>query len=187
MRRGSDAVLALVAASGERLGSASAVLEDVADAVRSSMGGTSGVLFDIMLRAASTNITANGAAAASASDWVQAFADGVDRMMFYSGAARGMRTMLDAILPAIDAAKAAAGDGGAAVLAAAAAAAEEGAEATKSMEALAGRSSYVPADVLASNADPGAVAVAVLLRAYAGALSAAPQPAVAAQSQIIFG
>ena len=140
-----------------------------------------------MLRAASANVAANDDGTASPSAWVQAFAEGVDRMMFYSGAAPGMRTMLDAILPAIDAAKSVTCDGGAAVLAAAAAAAEKGAEATKSMEALAGRSSYVPVEVLSSNADPGAVAVAILLRASAGVLNAAPQPAVTSQTQIIFG
>ena len=189
MRRGSEGVLELVATGGASLGSASAVLEGVADAVRRSMGGTSGVLFDIMLRAASTNMAAASAAVASPADWVQALADGVDQMMFYSGAERGMRTMLDAAIPALEAAKAAAADGGCAALAAAAAAAEQGAEATKSMEALAGRSSYVPADVLASNADPGAVAVATLLRAGAQALGAAgaPQAAPTQPSQIIFG
>jgi dihydroxyacetone kinase len=53
---------------------------------------------------------------------------------------------------------------------AAATAAEKGAEATKTMKAAAGRSSYVPAEVLASVPDPGAVAVSVWLRAIADAL-----------------
>eukprot|EP00967_Tisochrysis_lutea_P156147 scaffold314050_cov19-Tisochrysis_lutea.AAC.1 len=44
---------------------------------------------------------------------------------------------------------------GAAAADAAAAAAERGAEATKGMKAAAGRSSYVPAEVLASVPDPG--------------------------------
>ena len=54
--------------------------------------------------------------------------------------------------------------------AAAAAAAEAGAEATKGMAAAAGRSSYVPVEALAGNADPGAKAVAAWLRAAAQAL-----------------
>lgn len=48
-----------------------------------------------------------------------------------------------------------------------AAAARVGAESTKSMEALAGRANYVPAQRLQGHADPGAEAVAVVLRAMA--------------------
>jgi len=49
-------------------------------------------------------------------------------------------------------------------------AAELGAEATKKMEARAGRSNYVPAAVLLANPDPGAKAVAIWMRAAFEAL-----------------
>jgi dihydroxyacetone kinase len=53
----------------------------------------------------------------------------------------------------------------------AAKAAVAGAEATKSMPALAGRSSYVPAQVLATVPDPGAMAAAAWLMAAATAIT----------------
>ena len=56
---------------------------------------------------------------------------------------------------------------------AAAQAAHRGAESTKGMAAAAGRSSYVPQTVLADNADPGAVAVAIWIEAVATVLVAA--------------
>lgn len=56
----------------------------------------------------------------------------------------------------------------------AAAAAEAGAQATQSMRASAGRSSYVPHEVLASVPDPGARAVAIWVGAVAHALASAP-------------
>ncbi len=90
----------------------------------------------------------------------------------YGGAKAGYRTMLDALLPAQGAMQQAlaAGAGAAEVAAVAAAAAAQGAEGTKGMAALAGRSSYVPEEVLRSAADPGARAVAVWLGAVAAAL-----------------
>jgi len=53
----------------------------------------------------------------------------------------------------------------AAAWASAVAAAESGAEATKSMEALAGRSNYISADLVATVPDPGAKAIAFAMRA----------------------
>ena len=50
-------------------------------------------------------------------------------------------------------------------------AARAGAEATRSMVAQAGRSSYVPAEALASVPDPGAVGVATWMEAVAAALA----------------
>ena len=64
-----------------------------------------------------------------------------------------------------------AGRSGTTALDAACRAAEEGAEATKSMEAAAGRSSYVPEHVLKNVPDPGAQAVCVWLNAIKDALS----------------
>lgn len=50
-------------------------------------------------------------------------------------------------------------------------AAEEGAEATRGMEALAGRANYVAAESLEGVPDPGAKAAAYALRAVSEALS----------------
>ena len=81
--------------------------------------------------------------------------------------------MLDALLPAADAMSKLGADASVAQLAAAAAeAAEAGANATKTMAAGAGRASYVPAENMKDVPDPGAMAVAVWLRAIAKSLAA---------------
>jgi dihydroxyacetone kinase len=158
---------------------ASAVLEDMgfydmddaattaaslAASVRRSMGGTSGLLYDVFFSAAAAAM-----AAPSPSDVLavtdqlrQGLAAGSDAVARCGGASVGMRTMLDALQPA--AAAALAGTSAAAVTDAA----QAGAEATRGMPALAGRSSYVPAAVLAATPDPGAMAVAIWLRAGLG-------------------
>ncbi len=64
----------------------------------------------------------------------------------------------------------AAGEGGKNALEQACQAAEEGAAATKAMEASAGRSSYVPEEVLRDVPDPGAQAVCVWLKAILSTL-----------------
>ena len=63
-----------------------------------------------------------------------------------------------------------AGQGAQAALERACRAAEEGAAATKGMEAGAGRSTYVPDHVLRDVPDPGAQAVCLWLKALAHAL-----------------
>lgn len=75
-------------------------------------------------------------------------------LIFVLGATVGMRTMLDAFVPAIAALHA-----GHSVKEAAQQA-EAGADATKSMNSLAGRSNYINQDILSGTPDPGAVAVA---------------------------
>lgn len=82
---------------------------------------------------------------------------------------------MDALIPAAQAMQAALAEEGmgadvAAVARVGAEAAAAGAAATASMEARAGRSSYVPADRIQGCEDPGAAAVAVWMDAVAGAL-----------------
>ena len=60
-----------------------------------------------------------------------------------------------------------AGTPAAAVVGAMAAAAMEGAEATRTMSAVAGRASYVPDSQVQGTPDPGAMAVALVLQAVA--------------------
>lgn len=81
----------------------------------------------------------------------------------------GDKTMLDAMAPAIEALKQTLAEGAAlpAALAAAADAAERGAAATKGMTPKFGRASWLGQRV-AEHQDPGATAVAVMLRSLAG-------------------
>lgn len=113
-----------------------------------TMGGSSGVLLAIFFAAA-------GDASASGKDAIGALKSGLDRVQQVGGASPGDRTMIDALLPALEALP----DG----LAAAAEAARKGADATAEItRARAGRASYVSAESLAGHNDPGAEAVARL-------------------------
>lgn len=121
------------------------------------MGGSSGVLLVI-------GLSAMGVALGGAPSWPGALHEGVRRIQRYGGAVEGDRTMLDALLPAARAFE----ETGS--LGAAAEAAAKGAERTASMlAARAGRASYVPSEALRGVPDPGAVAMARVLRAVADA------------------
>jgi dihydroxyacetone kinase len=127
-----------------------------AERIGRAVGGSSGVLASIFFAAAA-------AAFAHGTAWPDALAQGVARVQGYGGAKPGDRTLLDALIPAVDALKG--GD-----LNAAAQAARAGAEATARMDrAGAGRSSYLAAGDLAGVQDPGAAGVAEAFVALASA------------------
>ena len=143
-----------------RLDHPSKLFSDLADAVSASMGGTSGILLELMFRKAGTTCASGGPL--TSKEIAEAFKAGVDAISFYGGAREGSRTMLDALFPAT---KAMLIESGADVVAAAKAA-REGADKTAKMEhAEAGRSNYV--SDLKGTPDPGAVSVAVVLEAVA--------------------
>lgn len=120
-----------------------------------SMGGSSGVLLAILFSAASD-------ASNSGANDIQALRDGVARMMSYGGAELGDRTMIDALVPALDTLLESGSVKDAAV------AARKGADATSAMtQARSGRSAYVPATALEGVTDPGAEAVARLFETLA--------------------
>lgn len=121
-----------------------------------AMGGSSGVLLSILMTSAAQRLEDDA-------DWPDALQAGIERMQHYGGAQQGDRTMLDALIPAIE------------TLAdgqnpeAAAQSARSGADDTASMrKAGAGRSSLVPEQALEGVVDPGAEAVARLFEALAG-------------------
>jgi dihydroxyacetone kinase len=92
--------------------------------------------------------------------------EGLDQMMAYGGAEPGHRTMVDALLPALD--TFGAGDASAEAIAQAATAARQGADETARMAtARSGRSAYVPEASLSGVIDPGAEGVARLFAAVA--------------------
>ncbi len=124
----------------------------ISDGMTRGMGGSSGVLLAIFFSAAAR-------AAAAKANWPEALKAGLNSMMEYGGAKPGDRTMIDALLPALNALP---------DLAKAAAAARKGANATAHMSrAKAGRSTYVSAEKLKGFNDPGAEAVALLLEGLA--------------------
>lgn len=111
-------------------------------------GGSSGILLAIFTGAASSSYRQK-------KDWLSALEYGVERMRFYGGANLGDRTMLDVLVPALEALKEGESLGEVAGVA------RRAANATAEMTAAgAGRSAYVGADALGGVIDPGAEAVA---------------------------
>jgi dihydroxyacetone kinase len=129
-------------------------LQQCADMLADSMGGTSGAICQIFFRAAAAGLRADPSPG-------NAFAAGLKAICTYGRAREGMRTMVDALAPA----STILASGGS--MSEAAAAAAKGAEATKAMSAGAGRSSYVREEMLRQVPDPGAWAVAWVLQTLA--------------------
>ncbi len=120
----------------------------------STVGGASGPLYGTLLRR--TGKALGDAAEVGEEQLAEALRAGVDGVMALGGAAPGDKTMIDALLPAVDAL----GDG----FAAARAAAEEGAVATTPLQARKGRASYLGERSI-GHQDPGATSSALLVAA----------------------
>ncbi|MFD4596439.1 dihydroxyacetone kinase subunit DhaL [Streptomyces sp. NPDC058464] len=124
----------------------------------STVGGASGPLYGTLLR--STGKALGDAAEVSEAELAEALRAGVDKVMALGGAAPGDKTMIDALVPAVDAL----GDG----FGAARAAAERGAEATIPLQARKGRASYLGERSI-GHQDPGATSSALLVAGLAEA------------------
>lgn len=122
----------------------------------STVGGASGPLYGTLLRR--TGKALGDAAEVSEAQLTDALRAGVDAVMTLGGAAPGDKTMIDALVPAVDAL--------AESFAAARAAAEEGAVATTPLQARKGRASYLGERSI-GHQDPGATSSALLIAALA--------------------
>uniref|UniRef100_A0A493SZ10 Triokinase/FMN cyclase n=1 Tax=Anas platyrhynchos platyrhynchos TaxID=8840 RepID=A0A493SZ10_ANAPP len=138
------------------------LLSALADLLLEKMGGSSGVLYGLFLTAAARPLHNRS----DLPTWADAMDAGIEAMRRYGGAAPGDRTMLDSLCAAAQALHALRSPGAEllTVLASAVQSAEEAAEATRHMEAGAGRASYISSAQLLQP-DPGAVAAAAVLRA----------------------
>ncbi|XP_040416161.1 triokinase/FMN cyclase isoform X1 [Cygnus olor] len=138
------------------------LLSALADLLLEKMGGSSGVLYGLFLTAAARPLHNRS----DLPTWADAMDAGIEAMQRYGGAAPGDRTMLDSLCAAAQALHALRGPGAdlLTVLASAVQSAEAAAEATRHMEAGAGRASYISSAQLLQP-DPGAVAAAAVLRA----------------------
>ena len=131
-----------------------------------TMGGTSGPLLGTFFLRAGTACA--GKSELAPGDVVALFQAGVDGIQQRGKAALGDKTMLDALLPAVDAMRGAleAGSGTAEILERGAAAAEAGMRATITMQARKGRGSYL-GERSVGHADPGATGSYLMLKAAA--------------------
>ena len=162
--RGFTAVQAELSANPP--GDLPAVFKTVATVLIRTMGGTSGPLLGtFFLRAAAASA---GRSELAPPDVVALFQAGVDGIQQRGKAALGDKTMLDALIPAVDAMRGAleAGRGQTEILERGAAAAEAGMRATIAMQARKGRGSYL-GERSVGHQDPGATGSYLLLKAAA--------------------
>mmetsp|Transcript_5846 Transcript_5846/g.11434 ORF Transcript_5846/g.11434 Transcript_5846/m.11434 type:complete len:592 (-) Transcript_5846:165-1940(-) len=163
MKRGATQILQDL--QSDKLGTSHpvALFSGLSQSVSASMGGTSGILLELLLgKMASTLAQESEITAASIAT---AFAAGVDAVQLYGGATVGSRTMLDAMVPAAQVWKEMNS------LEQAAETARRGADGTAQMGAAsAGRSNYLSQESLQGTPDPGAIAVAIVLEACVAAL-----------------
>ncbi|KAK7803031.1 hypothetical protein U0070_010591 [Myodes glareolus] len=147
---------------GPALASPAQVLSKLSVLLLEKMGGSSGALYGLFLTAAAQALKAKTDLPA----WSAAMDAGLEAMQKYGKAAPGDRTMLDSLWAAGQELQAWKSPGASLlpVLTKAVKSAEAAAEATKNMEAGAGRASYISSARL-DQPDPGAVAVAAIFRA----------------------
>jgi phosphoenolpyruvate---glycerone phosphotransferase subunit DhaL len=140
--------------------------QSVSSVLIRTMGGSSGPLLGTFFLRAGTACA--GKSELGPADVVALFQAGVDGIQQRGKAERGDKTMLDALLPAVDAMRAAldAGSDLAEILHRGAAAAEAGVQATKTMQARRGRASYL-GDRSVGHQDAGATGAHLILKAAA--------------------
>ncbi|GAA3887540.1 dihydroxyacetone kinase subunit DhaL [Streptomyces sedi] len=151
MRRGFTAVVASL--ENEPQTAPGGVLLLAGRTLVSTVGGASGPLFGTLLRRAGKAL--GEAERVTDAELKEALGTGVDAVAQLGGAALGDKTMLDALLPAVDALP---------DYAAAARAAEAGSQATIPLRAHKGRASYL-GERSVGHEDPGAASAALLLGA----------------------
>ncbi|MEU0742843.1 dihydroxyacetone kinase subunit DhaL [Streptomyces sp. NPDC006134] len=156
LQRGFRAVTAVL--EKEAPGTPGAVLMLAGRQLVSTVGGASGPLYGTLLRRAGKAL--GDAGEVSGEQLAEALRTGVEAVMTLGGAAPGDKTMIDALVPAVDALRDS--------FAAARAAAEEGALATTPLQARKGRASYLGERSI-GHQDPGATSAALLVGALAEA------------------
>lgn len=171
--RGFSAIRALVEAgapSGDGAEAAAERLHQSGRTLISTVGGASGPLYGTALLRAAAALRASQSGAATAELVVVALEAAGEGVAALGRATVGEKTMLDALVPAAEAARAALDGGGDvhAVTHAAADAAEAGAVATIPLLATKGRASYLGERSI-GHRDPGATSAALILRALADA------------------
>jgi phosphoenolpyruvate---glycerone phosphotransferase subunit DhaL len=166
--RGFSAIVAMLDArqpadaAADGPGAASDLLRQVGRTLISTVGGASGPLYGTAFLRAAAAVANDGASSASA--YVAALEAAATGVGALGKATTGEKTMLDALIPAAAAARAAL-DGGsdlAAVTAAGRDAAEAGSAATIPLQATKGRASYLGERSI-GHRDPGSASTALLL------------------------
>ncbi len=161
MARGFQAVADKLPSLAEK--DAGTILKTVGMTLVSTVGGASGPLYGTAFMKAA--VAANGKTELTMEDFLAMLDAAVEGIKFRGKSTTGEQTMLDAMVPALEAMKAASGSAGE-ILSAGLAAAQAGVENTKGMIATKGRASYLGERSL-GHQDPGATSFALLLSVIA--------------------
>lgn len=175
MARGMDAVVAKLAEQ-DSAPTVDAVLKAVGMTLVSSVGGASGPLYGtFFLR---MGMTAGAVTELDGAALAAALRAGLDGVIARGKAGAGDKTMLDAMIPAIDALDERLSGGAelSEAVAAAASAAEHGRDETLPLVARKGRASYL-GERSAGHLDPGAASTALLFAALSAAVAATTEVA----------
>ncbi|WP_344424577.1 dihydroxyacetone kinase subunit DhaL [Amycolatopsis minnesotensis] len=163
LNRGFTAIVTAIETVPETPG---AVLKTAATTLISKVGGAAGPLYGTAFLRAAAKLGDRSEVDAEAV--VELLAAALEGVQARGKAEAGDATMVDALLPAVEAARGAVADGVAAVLTAAADAADRGTESTVDMVPRKGRASYL-GERAVGHVDPGARSTALVLRALAEA------------------
>ena len=144
---------------------AGGLLKKTALILTKRIGGTSGPIWGTAFLRAGAKLSKPDPSAADVIEALRAAIEGIKQR---GNSDLGDKTLLDALVPAVDTLEASLGDGAAVALERAAVTARESAEATKGMLAQRGRAAYTGERSRAS-VDAGAVGVAVLFEAVSEA------------------
>jgi phosphoenolpyruvate---glycerone phosphotransferase subunit DhaL len=144
-----------------------AMLKAVGMALVSTVGGAAGPLYGTLFMQMGS--AAGGKSELDVAGWTAALEAGIKGVQARGKAEREDKTMVDALLPALEALQNADGADEAAALKASADAAEEGMKATIPLVARKGRASYL-GERSAGHQDPGATSTHLLLRCAAAAV-----------------
>jgi dihydroxyacetone kinase-like protein len=158
---------------GDRAAAAT-LLRGAGKTLISTVGGAAGPLYGTaLLRAGGATAAANGASSVEVA--LAALEAAIGGVQALGKGTTGEKTMLDALVPAAAAGRAAQAAGGdwSAVASAIASAAEDGAAATIPLVATKGRASYLGERSI-GHQDPGATSAALLLRALADVAAGQP-------------
>lgn len=170
MNRGMQAVRGKLSADESEQGDIGAMLKNVGMTLVSTVGGAGGPLYGTLFLRMGAALA--GKQELSAPDVAAALAAGVAGVRDRGKAEPGDKTMVDALLPAAEAAESALAEGTdlGTALGKAAAAAREGMEATIPLVARKGRASYL-GPRSAGHQDPGATSSWLLIQAAADTLA----------------
>ena len=164
--RGSDAAIRELQA--RTFATVNQEFEAIGSAMMTSMGGASGILFGVLFRSAKNVPASETMGAATLAGFLRR---GLDDLKRKSPAAVGDKTMMDALVPAVEALEAKQTEALDLALRAAAVAARQGAASTVGMLARFGRATALGERVRQAQ-DPGATSIALFLESLATAAEA---------------